>query len=253
MKKGIQALMQRILGFENYLFWFCRIKVATFRWESKSKDGDFIEFLRLIKPNHNIIDIGANIGIMSTMLAKKVTKGKVVSIEPIPENFKALQRIIKHYRFPNVISRQLALGEASGELAMTMPVMNGVRMQGLSHVQHDTIEGYEDAGVVEFHVPVKRLDQMPEVMDMTIHAIKIDVENYEQFVLRGAKELLIRDMPSIYCELWPNENRDKVFELLTEIGYKTYVFENNGLVEYIDGKHSQQNFFFLPVGRTFPK
>lgn len=252
MKKGIQAIMQKILGFENYLFWFCRIKVATFRWESKSKDGDFIEFLKLIKPSDNVIDIGANIGIMSTLLAKKVTKGRVVSIEPIPENFKALERIIHFFRFPNVVARQLALGEESGDLTMTMPVMNGVRMQGLSHVQHETIEGYEDAGVVEFSVPVERLDKMDEVMGMTIHAIKIDVENYEQFVLRGAQALLERDMPCIYCELWPNENREKVFELLKGIGYLTYVFEDNGLVEYVDGKHTQQNFFFLPVGRTFP-
>lgn len=250
MKKGIQAFLQRLLGFETYLFWFCRIKVATFRWESRSKDGDFREFLDLLSPTDNVLDIGANIGIMSTLLARKVTKGKVIAIEPIPENFRALKRIINHYQFDNVTATQLALGEAKGELTMTMPVMNGVRMQGLSHVKDESIEGY-DSDVVEFTVPVERLDQLPELQGIDIHGIKIDVENYEQFVLRGSTKLLQEHMPVIYCELWPNENRENVFNLLIGLGYGIFVYADGGLVRFQNGIHTQQNFFFLPPDRNF--
>lgn len=249
MKKGIQALLQRLLGFENYLFWFCRFKVATFKWESRSKEGDFVAFLDLLQPTDNVIDIGANIGIMSTLLAQKVTKGRVISIEPVPENFRALERVVRHYRFENVTTAQLALGETQGELTMTMPVMNGVRMQGLSHVKHDSIAGY-DTAVMEFTVPVKRLDQLSELEGLDIHGIKIDVENYEQFVLRGGTVILEEYMPVIYCELWPNQNRNNVFNLLTGIGYGIFVNTDKGLVKYQEGLHSQHNFFFLPPGRN---
>ena len=47
--------------------------------------------------------------------------------------------------------------------------------------------------------------QLPRVT-----GIKLDVENFEAHVLRGATELLKRDHPIIYCELWDTPNRQEV-------------------------------------------
>lgn len=50
-------------------------------------------------------------------------------------------------------------------------------------------------------------------------AAKIDVEHFEAPVLRGATELLKRDHPIIYCELWDTPNRGEVIGFLRDVGY----------------------------------
>ena len=49
--------------------------------------------------------------------------------------------------------------------------------------------------------------------DKKIGAIKMDVENFEYFVLEGGKELIKKHKPIIYTELWENQNREKCFQL----------------------------------------
>lgn len=250
MKKALQALMQRLLGFERYLFWFCRFKLSTFRWESNRKEGDFRFFLNMLQPGDNVLDIGANIGLMTVLLAQRCRRGRVVAFEPVPENFRTLRRIVDHYRLHQVVLKQLALGAAAGELTMRMPVMRGVRMQGLAFVEDQSIEGY-DAPTETYTVPVLPLDEVDMLQRMPIRAIKIDVENYEQFVIAGAQQLLARDKPIIYCELWPNDNRTRVIEQLEGLGYETYVLVQNKLTGFRPDIHPNHNFFFLPKGRTF--
>jgi hypothetical protein len=129
---------------------------------------------------------------------------------------------------------------------MVMPVISNVRMQGLSHVVHDSIP--ENNEGERFRVPLKMLDNLPELVNSPkrISAIKIDVENFEFFVLDGAKQLINRNRPVIYAELWENENRSKCFELLKGLNYKIVVISGKQAVEYDPGKHSTQNFIFLP-------
>ena len=86
MKKLIQSILQKILGFERYLFWFSRFKISTLKWDSK--EGDFNHFLSLLSPGDDVLDIGANIGIMAIKMAQTCHQGTVHAFEPIPENIK---------------------------------------------------------------------------------------------------------------------------------------------------------------------
>jgi hypothetical protein len=100
-----------------------------------------------------------------------------------------------------------------------------------------------------FKIHVKKLDGIAELWNPAkpITAIKMDVENFEYFVLDGAKELLRKYKPLIYCELWDNENRVKCFELLKNLGYEIKILVNGKLIQYTDEVakvHSTQNFFF---------
>jgi FkbM family methyltransferase len=242
VKKAIQAFLQRLLGFDRYLFLFSRFKIMTLRWDKR--EGDFLHFLRLLKPEDTVLDIGANIGIMTARLAKRCPKGKIFAFEPIPENFRALQRIVHFYRADHVSLHPLALGNENRQLEMAMPVLEGVRMQGLSHVIHDDIEGY-DSKTNRYSVPQHKLDDLEFLQNEKIHAIKMDVENYEYFVLEGGKQLISRHMPIIYTELWDNENRVRCFELLRGMGYQVWVLEAGKLSPFEPGKHPHQNFFFL--------
>lgn len=241
MKKRIQWFLQWLLGFRRYLFVFSLFKIRTLRWDRK--EGDFLHFLSLLQENDVVLDIGANIGIMTAKLAQRCHKGKVHAFEPIPENYSALERIVLHFRFKNVVLHAYALGESPGEIQMVMPEVQKVKMQGLSHVVHDSIQDFNDGAY--YSVPIRTLDELAEHLG-PVRAIKIDVENFEYFVFKGGAELLRRHKPMIYCELWDNENRAKCFDfLMHEIGYQIQILDQGKLIPFHPGVHVRQNFFFV--------
>ncbi len=208
-------------------------------------EGDFSHFLSLIKPDANVLDIGANIGIMTSNLAQKVTRGKVFAFEPMPDNMTTLKRVLAYLRLTNVTLFEYALGNETKETQMVLPVVKAVKMQGLAHVIDKTITEYNEG--ITFSVPQYRLDDIPELKNTPIHAIKIDVENFEYQVFLGAQKLIEKYKPVIYCELWDNDNRQQCFKLLQQMDYQIAVLIQHTLVPFDAAKHRTQNFFFLPL------
>lgn len=243
VKKGVQSILQRILGFDQYLFMFSLMKMRTLKWDQR--ESGFQYFLNLLEKDDVILDIGANIGIMTGLLAETCPEGTIHAFEPVPENFRALKKIVKYVNGKNVLLHNIALGEHEGEVEMAMPMVKGVRMQGLSYIKDKSIEGYTSEHK-SYKVPLKSLDQIPELFEKRVAAIKLDVENYEQFVLRGAKNLITTFKPIIYTELWANDNREICFHLLQSMGYSPKVVVNKQLVPYESSIHDHQNFFFIP-------
>jgi FkbM family methyltransferase len=246
MKTKLKYILHWLLGFKNYLFVFSLFKIYTLRRDKN--ENDFFSFLNLIPENTIVLDIGANIGIMTVHLAQSVKNSLVYSFEPIPSNIGAFKRVIRFFKLENVKLFELALGNTEGEVEMVMPVIGDVRMQGLSHIVHKSIE--ENNEGVRFRVPLKKLDTLlneTEIGNKKISAIKIDVENFEYFVLDGAKEILEKHRPVVYAELWDNENRLNCFELFKTLNYKTYIVSSGQLINFEIAKHKTQNFIFKPL------
>ncbi|MFM9944241.1 MAG: FkbM family methyltransferase [Bacteroidia bacterium] len=246
MKSLIQRLLQSILGFENYLYIFSRYKIKTLKWDEGEKD--FFYFLKLIPENSTVLDLGANIGIMTYHLSQRAGHGNVLAFEPIPWNANTLRKIIKHHQLKNVTLREIALGNNSDPLRMVVPVVNGVKKQGLSHVISPDITEFNKGIIVE--VQQLTLDSLLEEMPDTISAIKIDVENFEYPVFQGASQLITRHRPIIYCELWDNQNRQNCFQFFKTINYDIMVVENQNLVTFAPGLHRTQNFIFIPKNQN---
>lgn len=243
MKKLIQAILQRTLGFRNYLFLFSLYKAKTITYDKA--EGDFSHFLSFVKPDSNVLDIGANIGIMTVNLARKAVRGKVFAFEPIPDNISTLKRVIGFHKLNNVQLFECALGNEQKQTEMVLPVVSAVKMQGLAHVVDQSITEFNDG--ITFSVPQYRLDDLPQLKGIAIDAIKIDVENFEHQVFLGARQLISKYKPAIYCELWDNDNRRNCFELITQLGYQVYVLNNKQLALFDAAIHRTQNFFFLPL------
>lgn len=241
MKNRIKAFLQNVFGFKTYLLIFslyCIRKALKGHYER-----EFAHFIDLIPAEGIILDVGANIGITAIPLARFREKATVHAYEPISENFYTLQRVTKLYHLNNINLFNEALGNGSGSLKMIMPVKGKARQQGLSKV----VDGPNYNGVL-YEVPVRRLDDIYTNHEH-ISAIKIDVENFEFEVLSGAKHLLSRCMPIIYCELWDNEKRSSVFDYLSSLGYGAYIFDHQGgKLDAINIPYSgaSSNFFFLP-------
>lgn len=241
MKNGIKYILQHGLGFQRYLYVFALFKIKTLHSDNKEKD--FFHFLSLLKDGHGaVLDIGANLGIMSYYLSKSLPNSKIISFEPIKDNLTVLKRIVSKFKLKNVEIHDCALGDEKGNVEMVLPNQKGTKMQGLSHVKHESITDWNEGEV--YQVKIDTLDNL--LSGEKIQGIKIDVENFEYYVLKGGKNILKDNKPVIYAELWDNSNRTLCFELLTELGYSINVIEKKALIAYNSKMHKHQNFIFLP-------
>jgi len=240
LKLLIKYILQKLLGFERYLRWFSAYKIKNLHKDKK--ENDFFRFMEMI-PNQKgvILDIGANLGVMTIHLSRRFPQAQILAIEPIPINYKILLHNIKKHGCTNVTALQIAVGDAEGEATMVMPKNGAVKQHGLCHME-EVSEGQVEG--VRHLVKVAKLDDLKGI-NMPVLAIKMDVENYESKTLQGALNLLERDKPVVYTELWLNENRDETIQLLEKLGYKTHCIVNQHLVEFDPAKHQTQNFVFL--------
>lgn len=241
MKNWIKYILQRLLGFQNYLYVFALFKIRTLKTDSKEKD--FFHFLSLLKDGKgDVLDIGANVGIMTVHLAQQLPNTTVHAIEPIPDNLNVLKRVVNHYGLKTIKIHETAVGEDEGKVQMILPHQGKTKMQGLSHVKHESITEWNEGE--EFQVPVNRLDNL--INGQPIQGIKIDVENFEYYALKGGRRILEANHPVIYAELWDNENRKNCLDLLQQLNYQPHVVENGKLVPFQVTKHCHQNFIFVP-------
>lgn len=233
-------MLQKLLGYQRYLYVFAKFKILTLQFDRKEKD--FLRFIELIPKKEGIIlDIGANIGIMTYHLSKRFSLNYIHAIEPVPSNVKILKKIIKQKQLKNVSVHALALGTENSTAKMILPFENNVYFQGLCHVKHESITEMNEGK--EFEVEMKTLDDL--FPNKKIIAIKIDVENFEYFVLKGGENLLKTHQPLIYAELWDNENRQKCIDLLSALNYQSFVIDKRELVSYNSSLHKKQNFIFI--------
>lgn len=229
-----------MMGFRTYLYVFALFKIKTLRSDSNEKD--FFHFLSLLEDGKGaVLDVGANIGIMTVHLAKKLPHSTVHAFEPIPDNLSVLKKIIAKFNLKKIKVHETAVGETVGKIQMILPHQGKTKMQGLSHVKHDSITEWNEGE--EFSVSMNTLDNV--INGETIQGIKIDIENFEYFALKGGKRILESNHPVIYAELWDNENRTKCIDLLTGLNYKTFVVVHDKLIPFDSTKHSNQNFIFI--------
>ncbi len=240
MKSLVQRLLQAVLGYDRYLWYFTIYKLRTLRGDEN--ENDFFHFLSLIKPDQTTLDIGANLGLMSYYLAKNTKE--TIAFEPMPNNYRVIEKVKERYQLDKLTIQSHALGNENKKIQLILPVVDGVKKQGLSHVIDEKMTEFNEGQ--SFETDCYRLDDVAVLKGKKIDAIKIDVENFEFEVFLGAEQLLKKDKPLIYCELWDNQNRLDCFNYLEELGYTTMVLQN-GKLEAIKSNPSHiQNFFFLP-------
>jgi FkbM family methyltransferase len=239
MKNVIKYILQKLLGYQRYLFVFAKRKIKTLKTDEK--EGDFFAFMDAVNGEGELLDVGANIGIMSYHLSKQFPDRSVLAIEPIPSNLAVLMKVKAHFRLDNVEVVPTAVGDKDGEsVEMILPLNGKVKMQGLAHVVHDSITEWNEGE--KFSISSDTLDTLCE--GRTIAGIKMDIENYEIFALKGALQLIERDHPVIYLELWENDNRYQCFSFLEDLGYAAFVNSEKGLEAFNPESHKKQNFIF---------
>ena len=240
MKNFLKYILQKLLGLNNYLYLFARYVIFKLPFDKNEKD--FLKFIELVDDGNHVLDIGANIGVMSYYFSKRLPNSAIHSFEPVPENMEVLLKLKRKSRLLNIKTYPFAIGNDSGKITMIMPESNKAYLHGLSHVSD---VNSKDKGK-KYEAELKRLDDLEELKGQQISAIKIDVEEYEYNVLRGAQNLIAKNRPLIYCELWEGENRKKSMNLISKLDYKIFINQGKNLIEFKNQK-GYQNFFFIPA------
>lgn len=153
---------------------------------------------RLLDEGDTALDVGANIGYMTSLMAARVGKnGKVISFEPHPELFEELGRNVQLWRDSSegatIEVRNSALSAKGGAAKLVMPPSwKGNRGAGFVSSQSTDVESENS-----LEIKLECLDDIfPD--DRRIELAKFDVEGHEFEAFRGAERLLslrmIRDI-----------------------------------------------------------
>src|SRR5918912_4362355 len=90
---------------------------------------------RLARPESTAVDVGANVGVYTVVLARAVgPEGRVLAFEPGPENVRRLEENLARNRLENVDVHAIALADRAGELVLRL---------GADPAYHSTGEVFE--------------------------------------------------------------------------------------------------------------
>jgi FkbM family methyltransferase len=148
---------------------------------------------RLSAAGETAVDAGANVGLMSNLLAHSVGEdGRVISFEPHPLIFETLARNVGYWQATEGIEaielRQAAVSSSAGTLPLGVDPETFAQNKGTASLEHS------DPGS-STEVETVRLD---DELTTPVGVMKLDVEMHELSALKGAESLLshglIRDV-----------------------------------------------------------
>jgi FkbM family methyltransferase len=177
-----------------------------------------------VTPRSVVVDVGAYVGLYTIALAQRTgPTGRVYSFEPDPQNCAVLR---KHVELNNVSERvevhQLAVGDKDG----FVPFTAGRDSQSFVGANSSTSET----------VRMAKLDTMLPCAGIDV--LKVDVEGFEENVLKGAEVLLAdnkRKPRVIFIEVHPynwhlcGTTSDSLINRLTKSGYDVLDLKNQSV------------------------
>jgi FkbM family methyltransferase len=185
--------------------------------------------LRQIKNGDVVVDVGANIGYYTLLMAKKVGKsGKVYAIEPEKNNFEILKKNVEENGFKNVVMVNAGAGEIdeTRELEVSEENLGDHRIRSqMSDLGCQVIRNKKQK--IEKIQIIKLDDLVKERVDL----MKIDTQGWEPFVIEGAKEIIEKDRPEIFLEYMPEAMTDSGGDGKKMMEYLRYIYKNSWIVD----------------------
>lgn len=164
----------------------------------------------LLKNAKHFIDVGSNIGFYA-VLARKINPGlRVDAFEPIPSIFRRNQLFHMANGFDTSQVWQIAASDADGTANIILPqVPDAIEEQATATLRPDSWQ-MRAQDSLHIKVPTRRLDTFFEEKPLLAPlVIKIDVEDFESAVLKGAEHILANMRPWIVCEILPRHHHNR--------------------------------------------
>ncbi len=176
---------------------------------------------RIVRPGDHVLDIGANLGLVTLQMARLVGGGgRVDSFEPNPAMHSLLSQSLERNKYKHVRLHTCALGSQDGDtLTLNFPESNAG--------QGTLTSTRPQEGWTSVKVPVRTLAALASEFQFDpVRLLKIDVEGFESEVFKGALPWL-RSSPPGAIVFESNEGsgqgqKDPVVALLADLGYSFY-------------------------------
>lgn len=191
-----------------------------------------------LKPDSNCVDVGCHKGEILEMMLKFAPNGKHFAFEPIPQLLNELKSKFdgKATIYQYALSDSKGGGKTTFNLVKNAPAYSGIKQR------------HYDIDNPEIEVITVDLSTMDEVLEnQKIDFIKIDVEGGEFGVLKGARNLLKANMPTILFECgkgasdYYGTKPADIFRYLTqEIGLRIFTLQ-----DFIKGQKSLSESEFV--------
>lgn len=190
----------------------------------------------------NFVDIGANIGQHSLLMASYCKN--VYSFEPIPAVFKQFKESVGLNNYENIHLFNTAVGSKKEEKSFNF-VTNHAGTSSFVERENPNSE------VMTVHI-----DTLQNLLgDTKIDVLKLDVEGYESVVILGNKEKILRDKPVIFMEYNPDWiekegsfTRNEVFDFFIDNNFTVFSRNNNKTLSKADlDTNSQDNWIIKPA------
>ena len=149
---------------------------------------------KYVKSGMQVLDVGANVGYYTAMLAKQVgVQGHVTAFEPEPGNYNVLCQTVRANDFRNVKTIQGAVSAEPGESFLFLSEHN----QGDHRL-------YATKGRGSISVPIVAIDTcLPK--NTILDFVKMDIQGSEGLALQGMQETLNRSPHvRLLTEFWPD-------------------------------------------------
>jgi len=211
-----------------------------------------IALLSILDQNELFLDIGANIGVHTLIVAynKKVY---VHAFEPVPRLAKRLKQNVKLNHLENFVSIfEVAVGKECGQATLYIATRK-------DDGSHSLIAGVSAKSIQTLSVPVITIDYHLKTLNCGIPSvIKIDVEGAEAWVLDGAVSTLTNPNPPVVIIETGDRLADRIGESarsvlkrLYDLNYKIFLLKDtlpHILLEviYPEIPSSVENYIAIP-------
>lgn len=210
-----------------------------------------LRYLNEILPNDSVIlDIGANIGLFSLVLASKSKNIKVHAFEPIQLNADLISVSKQINHLHNLTINQTCVGATDGIVEFSVST---------DSAYSSMIDSGRKQEAERINCPICMLDTyVQEANIQKIDFIKIDVEGAEKLVLTGAHTLLTHQVLRphlLMLELYDFNLKqyatsvNDIVQFLNEYGYSAYYLRNKELFQFDPVMHANKiyNVFFKSI------
>jgi len=181
--------------------------------------GDDIK--QYYKPGTDILDIGANIGTHSLMFSET---GPVHAFEPV---------------FHEIVKLNIENNELKHSVKIHPFALSDVEKTANIYIPQKTPWGARNYGGTSMHPnkialhdtdkPTKCIcHPLDDVYDGTPSVIKMDVENHELYVLKGAANTIKKHKPVIYAEI-TDPDTSEVVKFIENLGYNKPMRKTHGI------------------------
>jgi FkbM family methyltransferase len=206
-------------------------------------NGRNILFLRTHLSGGTLIDVGANVGSVSLLLADTIENA--ILFEPNPVAAARARENLARNRLDFRVY-EVALSDTNGETRF--------ECHGGVDVAARVVANDPTDRPATFVVPCITFDEFlrrhgdPE---SSISLVKIDVEGHENSVLRGMRQFLVEKRPSLLMfEYLQRTNLEETLRFFESVGYQVFELGTNGPVAVCKPVKPLQDLFACPLERV---